>query len=82
MNSYAGIFKWVDKDGNIHYGDTPDKNIKTQEIQIEPIDSSKYKEGIELQKRLLKQAEEKGCRYLVIDFEHPCPKSTRLRDSY
>ncbi|MEE9493224.1 MAG: EamA family transporter [Gammaproteobacteria bacterium] len=24
----------------------------------------------------------KGCRYLVIDFEHPCPKSTRLRDSY
>ena len=58
MSSYAEVYKWVDKEGNVHYGDKPDKNTKTQTIEIEPIDSSKYDEGIELKKRLLNQAEE------------------------
>lgn len=58
MSSYAEVYKWVDKDGIVHYGDKPDINSKTQTIEIEPIDSSKYDEAIELQKRLLKQAEQ------------------------
>ncbi len=34
-NGYAaGIQKWVDKDGNIHYGDTPPAKTQTQSIRV------------------------------------------------
>lgn len=33
LNTYAGVNKWVDADGNVHYSDTPPENIKTTKIK-------------------------------------------------
>jgi hypothetical protein len=34
-NSYAAsIQKWVDKNGNVHYGDTPPASIKTELVNV------------------------------------------------
>ena len=32
----AGIYKWVDDDGNVHYGDSPPTGGSSQEIQVAP----------------------------------------------
>lgn len=34
LNVHAGVHKWVDADGNIHYSDTrPDEDTQTQEVR-------------------------------------------------
>jgi glutaredoxin len=30
------IHKWVDKDGNVHFGDRPPENVRTQVITVKP----------------------------------------------
>ncbi|MFZ2542011.1 MAG: DUF4124 domain-containing protein, partial [Gallionella sp.] len=57
VSAQAEIYKWVDKDGKVHYGDKPDKNANAQRVQVEPADDAKYIEGFELRKRILKQTE-------------------------
>lgn len=32
LNTWAEIFKWVDEKGNIHYGDAPPEDAKTEEV--------------------------------------------------
>lgn len=52
----AEVFKWVDADGTVHYGDKPAKNIPAKPIHIEPVDPSKYEQGMKLQQQLLKRS--------------------------
>lgn len=33
LNAFAGVNKWVDTDGKVHYSDTPPENIKTTKIK-------------------------------------------------
>ena len=30
------IFKWVDKDGNVHFGDSPKAEVEKEEVQLKP----------------------------------------------
>jgi len=49
-STYAGIYKWVDQDGHVHYGDRAENN-KADEIKI-----NQHKEpDAEYQQRLEKQ---------------------------
>lgn len=32
LNAQAGLNKWVDAQGNVHYSDTPPQNVKTQSV--------------------------------------------------
>jgi len=32
LNAYAGLNKWVDAQGNVHYSDAPPQNVKTQTV--------------------------------------------------
>lgn len=32
----AEVYKWVDSDGNVHFGDRPDENTKAEKIDIKP----------------------------------------------
>ena len=34
--SFGGVYKWTDEEGNIHYGDTPPKQKKINEVDIKP----------------------------------------------
>ena len=41
MPAYAGaIKKWVDEDGNVHYGDAPPTSAKTQDIRVQAAPSN------------------------------------------
>jgi len=34
LSAHAGLNKWVDADGKVHYSDTPPQDVKTQSIPI------------------------------------------------
>lgn len=39
VNSYAGLTKWVDKDGNVHYSDAPPpEGVKSESVRIQSPD--------------------------------------------
>ncbi len=33
LGAQAGMYKWVDKDGNVHYGDTPPRDVTSQPLR-------------------------------------------------
>lgn len=33
LNAYAGVNKWVDAEGNVHYSDTPPPEVKTETVR-------------------------------------------------
>ena len=35
LSANAGIYKWTDKDGNVHYGDSPQEQVKLEELNID-----------------------------------------------
>lgn len=55
---YAGIYKWVDKDGNVHFGDRPANN-SASEIKISPTKpNSINQQRIEKQNQYLKDRQQ------------------------
>ena len=38
MSAYAGVYKWVDADGKVHYGDRPNSG-SAKEIKVKPAPS-------------------------------------------
>jgi hypothetical protein len=41
----AEVYKWVDKDGNVHYGDTPPPNVRPKPVNVVPSVSAPAKAG-------------------------------------
>lgn len=37
--SFAGMYKWVDEEGNVHYGDCPPDDCKPEQIEAKPAPS-------------------------------------------
>ena len=45
-SSFAGIYKWVDADGTVHYGQQRPTNAPSEKMQVQryaPVDKSTYK---------------------------------------
>ncbi len=55
-SAFAGVYKWVDKDGNVFYGDNPPQQVETKSIHLDSNDTSVRTEDLELQQRRLQQA--------------------------
>lgn len=55
-SAFAGVYKWLDKDGNVLYGDNPPQQVETKSLQIDSNDTSVRTEDLELQQRRLQQA--------------------------
>lgn len=51
----ADAYKWVDKDGTIHYSDHPPQDAQSETLEIESTDVSNRPGGNERQERILKQ---------------------------
>ncbi len=51
----AQVYKWVDEEGVVHYGDSPPQNTESEEIHVEGGKARKADESVS---KLLKQAEE------------------------
>jgi len=63
MAAFADIYKWVDKEGKVHYSDKPPRDVGSKHMQIEFPDSSRPPDEGELRRRrLLEQAEKDSAR--------------------
>lgn len=56
MGAGSDIYRWVDDEGNVHFGDTPPENVKAELVQIE---SQPVRETAPTTSRLLEDAEER-----------------------
>ena len=60
LSSQAGVYKWVDKDGKVHYGSSP-YHQQSEEIEIKKSrptqqhDAEKQRKRLGTQKKLLKK---------------------------
>ena len=50
--AFAELYKWVDDDGNVHYGDTPP--VKNEFEEMKPAPSGNEQEALRLQERTKK----------------------------
>lgn len=64
-NLHAEIYKWIDKDGNVQFGDKPGKDVQAEQVKIK--ESSPVSTDPESQKR--REAEEKLLKVMVDDRE-------------
>ena len=59
---YAEIYKWVDKDGNVQFGDKPEKGVEAEEVEIKEASPAaadpEARKRMEYQEKLLKVMEE------------------------
>jgi hypothetical protein len=55
------IYKWIDEQGNVHYGDSPPANIAPERVELEGGASAPADPGDEL-RRVLEQAEARAAR--------------------
>lgn len=47
MTAQAEVYKWIDKEGNVHYGDTPPANVRPKTVNVVPPVSGQAKTGQE-----------------------------------
>jgi len=58
--SFAGMYKWVDEDGNVHYGDCPPADCKPEQIEAVPAPSQEdAQRSRERTERLIKEQKSK-----------------------
>lgn len=60
---YGQVYKWVDENGKVHFGDKPPVNSKAEELNLPEVKSADtpevtHAERIERQRRLVKALEE------------------------
>ena len=58
----AGVHRWVDEQGNVHFSDTPPRNQSSEEVKIQAAPTasgSHYKDRLERQKEYLQGSLEK-----------------------
>ncbi len=55
-SAFAGVYKWVDKDGNVFYGDNPPQQVETESLEIDSKDTPERTEAPKVQQRRLQQA--------------------------
>ena len=55
----AGIYKWVDDNGNVHYGDCPPTDCNSEEIQIAPEPSDSAMQEVQERTRRIQEYEKK-----------------------
>lgn len=61
--AFADIYKWVDKDGKVHFGDKPPQGMESERMQVEPSAVPVQPDEGELRRRrLLEQAEKDAAR--------------------
>lgn len=51
INAFADIYKWIDKDGVVHYSDQPSQDIKSERTQIKPATAPDLSDKGELRQR-------------------------------
>jgi len=56
MTAFADIYRWVDKDGRVHYSDKPAQDVESQHIEIEPTPNPKKPQIDTLQRPTLEEA--------------------------
>lgn len=56
--STAEIYRWLDSEGKVHYGDKPTRSLETERIEVSPRSATSSAEAQQLRQRLLKQARE------------------------
>jgi hypothetical protein len=58
--SHAGLYKWVDEEGNVHFGDQPPEPQIAQSIDIKPAPKADplYSERLRKQQNFLEQRQE------------------------
>lgn len=54
LGAGSEIYKWVDDEGNVHYGDTPPENVEAEPVHVE---SHSGEQGASKTARLLEDAE-------------------------
>lgn len=55
-NAFADIYKWVDKNGNVFYGDNPPQQIESKSLEMDTNNTPERNNPLELQKRHLEEA--------------------------
>lgn len=61
--AFADVYRWVDKEGAVHYSDMPPQGIESKRMQITPTDASKAPDEGELRRRrLLEEADREAAR--------------------
>jgi len=60
MTAFADIYRWVDKDGRVHYSDKPAQDIESKHIEIEPTPTPEKPQRDKLQRRSLGEAVKEG----------------------
>ena len=62
-NAFADIYKWIDEDGKVHYGDEPPQQVEDKRLEIETaVSPARAKEAESQQRRLGKAVEESDRR--------------------
>jgi hypothetical protein len=61
-STFADIYKWVDEDGKIHFGDIPPQDVESERMQVQPMVFPVHPEGELRRRRLLEQAEKDAAR--------------------
>ena len=51
INAFADIYKWVDKNGVVHYSDQPSQDVKSERMQTKPAAAPAQSNEGELQQR-------------------------------
>lgn len=86
-SAYAGIYKWIDENGQVHYGESPPgKNSREMNIQSNPgrsDDKEKYQQQLENQNKFLKALEEeRAFKNKLEEEENKRLQAQKVREKY